>query len=49
MKTLLTAVAAVVVFTLAGCAGYGGTATISSLISGTEPGQGSFPSQVIGP
>ncbi len=49
MKTLLSAVVAVVVFTLAGCAGYGGTATTPLMASGTEPGQGPFPSQVIGP
>lgn len=49
MKTLLTAVVAVVVFTLAGCAGYGGAGTNASLASGTEEGQGPFPSQVIGP
>lgn len=49
MKTLLSAVVAVVVFTLAGCAGYGGAATNASMVSGTEPGQGPFPSQVVGP
>lgn len=49
MKRLLAAIAAGVVLLVSGCAGYGGATTNNSLISGTQPAQGPFPSQVVGP
>lgn len=49
MKKLLLAIVAVAAVALSGCASYGGAATNTSLNSGTQPAQGPFPSQVVGP
>lgn len=49
MKTMVSVVVVSMLLVLSGCAGLGGAATNSSLDSGTEPGQGPYPSQVVGP
>lgn len=49
MKKLVLATIVGIVLVLSGCAGYGGATTNNSLHSGTQPAQGPFPSQVVGP
>ena len=49
MKNALLAAILAVASLAAGCATYDATAAVQSDVPGTQPGQGPFPSQVVGP